>query len=57
MNFNDAERQVGLLPPLPDSVVKEAEVARDRIFGPDHLRRFRRTVDRHYAAWEGASTR
>lgn len=57
MNFNDAERQVGLLPPLTDSAVKEAERARDRIFGPDHLRRFRRTVDRHYAAWERATTR
>jgi hypothetical protein len=54
MEFDEAERKVGLLPPLPNSVRREAERARDRVFGPDHLRRFRRTIDRHYAAWEKA---
>lgn len=54
MDFNDAERQVGLLPPLTDAVVREAEVARDRVFGPMHLKIFRRAVDRHYAAWGAA---
>jgi hypothetical protein len=54
MEFDEAERQVGLLPPIPDKVRKQAEADRDRIFGPSHLRRFRRSVDRHYAAWEEA---
>lgn len=52
MDFNDAERQVGLLPPLPDAVRRQAEVARDRVFGKKHLERFRLAVDRHYAALE-----
>lgn len=54
IDFHTAERMVGLLPPLPDAVVREAEVARDRVFGPMHLQIFRRAVDRHYAAWGAA---
>lgn len=54
IDFHTAERMVGLLPPLPAVVVRQAEAARDRTFGPKHLERFRRAVDRHYAAWEGA---
>jgi len=54
VDFHTAERMVGLLPPLPAAVVRQAEAARDRTFGPKHLERFRRAVDRHYAAWEAA---
>ena len=50
VDIDEAERMVGLLPPLPDAVKAKAAAARDRVFGPRHLERFRRAIDQHYAA-------
>lgn len=49
--YDEAERRVGLEPPISPEVEAAAARERDRIFGSDRLRRFRRAVDRHYAAW------
>lgn len=50
--FVEAERRVGLQPVIPPEVEARAAAERDRIFGTDRLRRFRRAVDQHYAAWK-----
>lgn len=50
--FDQAERRVGLRPPIPPQIEREAVKAREKVFGEDRLRRFRRTVDQHYAAWQ-----
>ena len=55
VDFEEAQRRVGINPQIPPEVEAAAVRERDRIFGLDRLRRFRRAVDQHYAAWKDFS--
>ena len=50
-NFFWAEVDAGIIPHPDPETMAAAQAAKDKVFGADHLRRMRRTIDQHMARW------